>query len=127
MKFAKIIFYLAGIYGLLILLPQYFLEAKNGQDYPPAITHLAYYYGFIGVAVAFQVVFLIIARNPVKYRPFMLAAMMEKFGFVVAAIVLILQNRIEQPLFMGAMIDCVLGILFVVAYFKTPNEAARLS
>ena len=68
MKFAKIVFYVAGIYGLLVLFPQYFMEAKTGQDFPPAITHPEYYYGFIGVALAFQILFLIIARNPLQYR-----------------------------------------------------------
>jgi hypothetical protein len=29
MKFAKYTFYAAGIYGLIALLPQYFLEAKT--------------------------------------------------------------------------------------------------
>ena len=54
MKFSKIVFRTAGIYGLIVLLPQYFMQAKNGQDFPPAITHPEYYYGFIGVGIAFQ-------------------------------------------------------------------------
>jgi hypothetical protein len=39
MKFASRVFAAAGIYGLIVLVPQYFTEAKLGQDYPPAITH----------------------------------------------------------------------------------------
>jgi hypothetical protein len=54
MKFAKYTFCAAGIYGLIALLPQYFLEAKNGIDFPPAITHPEYYYGFVGVGLAFK-------------------------------------------------------------------------
>lgn len=57
MKFAKWVYRIAGIYGLLILTPQYFLETKNGIDFPPAINHPEYYYGFIGVALAWQVAF----------------------------------------------------------------------
>jgi hypothetical protein len=119
MKFAKTVFYIAGVYGLLVLVPQYFLEEKNGRDYPPAITHPEYYYGFIGVALAWQVLFLIIARNPVRYRAAMLAAMIEKFSFVIAAVVLLMQNRIPMPMFGAAMIDLFLGMLFVVAFLKT--------
>lgn len=52
MRFTSRLFLIAGIYGLLVLVPQYFLEEKNGRDYPPAITHPEYYYGFVGVAVA---------------------------------------------------------------------------
>jgi len=58
MKFAKVVFLVAGIYGLIVLLPLYFMEAQTGRDYPPPITHPEYYYGFIGVAVAWQLVFL---------------------------------------------------------------------
>ena len=64
MKFAKWTYLIAGIYGLLILLPQYFLEVQNGIDYPPPINHPEYYYGFIGIAVAWQIAFLIISRDP---------------------------------------------------------------
>ena len=64
MVFARRVFGVAGIYGLLVLLPQYFTEAKTGADFPPPITHPEYYYGFVGVAVAWQVLFLILARDP---------------------------------------------------------------
>lgn len=89
MKFAKYTFYAAGIYGLIVLLPQFFLLEKIGQDYPPAITHPEYFYGFVSVAVAFQIVFLIIGSNPVRYRAMMLAALVEKFPFAVIVLSLI--------------------------------------
>ena len=37
MKFARIVLLLAGIYGLLILTPIYFIENEIGRDTPPAI------------------------------------------------------------------------------------------
>jgi hypothetical protein len=63
MIFARRLFLLAGIYGILVLAPQYFLEAKLGQDYPPPITHPEQFYGFIGVALAWQAAFLLISRT----------------------------------------------------------------
>lgn len=122
MKFSKIVFYLAGIYGLIVLLPQYFLEEKNGLDFPSAITHPEYYYGFIGVAVAFQFVFLVIARDPVRYRMMMLPSVLEKLSFGIAAPVLFLQNRLAALTLGFAVIDLVLGALFAIAYFKTRDE-----
>lgn len=86
MKFDKTVFYIAGVYGLIVLAPQYFWEEKNGSDFPTAITHLEYYYGFIGAAPAFQILFLIIARNPERYRAAMIPAMIEKFSFGIANI-----------------------------------------
>jgi hypothetical protein len=119
MKFAKRIFSIAGIYGLLVLLPQYFLEAKNGRDFPPPITHPEYYYGFIGVGLAWQVLFLIIARDPVRYRAMMIPSVLEKATFGVAAIVLFLYGRLSPVVLGFGMIDLIFGALFILAYAKT--------
>ena len=70
MNFAKWVFLLAGIYGLLVVTPQFFLEQRVNRDYPPAITHPEYFYGFAGVALAWQVAFLIISRDPARYRTY---------------------------------------------------------
>lgn len=121
MKFAKYTFLIAGIYGLLALLPQYFLEEMNGRDFPPAITHPEYYYGFVGVALVWQIVFLIISRNPVKYRPLMIPAILEKAVFGIPVLILFLQNRVSTSIFGAGLIDLLLGILFVAAYLKTDN------
>lgn len=122
MKFSRTVFLVAGIYGLLVLVPQYFLEAKNSADYPPAITHPEYFYGFVGVAVAFQFVFLIISRDPVRYRPMMLASVIEKFSFAAAAILLYSYDRIYPAVLAFGTIDLVLGVLFIISFFKTPAE-----
>ena len=122
MKFAKYTFYTAGIYGLIVLLPQYFLEEKNGRDYPPAINHPEYYYGFVGVALAFQIAFLIIASNPVRYRTMMIAGMVEKFSFAIAVYVLFAMGRVASIMVGLASIDLTLGLLFIVSYLKTNQE-----
>jgi hypothetical protein len=119
MVFAKWVFRIAGIYGLLVLLPQYFLEAQIGRDNPPAITHPEYFYGFVGVAIAWQIVFLIIARDPIKYRLLMLPAVIEKATFSIAVFVLFAQGRVSNDMLAAGSIDFVLGVLFVVAYRKS--------
>ncbi len=98
--------------------PQYFLETKNGIDYPPVINHPEYYYGFIGVALAWQVAFLIIARDPKRYRPLMLATVIEKYSYGIALFVLYGQGRIVMTILILGIIDTVLGTLFAVAYQK---------
>ncbi len=125
MKLARWIFRIAGIYGLLVVIPMYFQEAQVGRDYPPAITHPEYYYGFAGVTLAFQLVFLLLSTDPLRYRPIMLVGIVEKFSYAIAAIVLLLQNRIPLPMFAAGMIDLVLGISFLVAYFATAEAARR--
>lgn len=118
MKFAKYTFLIAGIYGLLALLPQYFLEAKIAADSPPAITHPEFFYGFIGVGIAFQIVFLIIATNPAKYRLMILPSIVEKFSFAIATTLLFTNGRLAPQIFAAGLIDMLLGILFVVSWFK---------
>ena len=122
MRFAKIVFLVAGIYGLIVLVPQYFFEERTGHDYPPPITHPEYYYGFIGLAVVWQFVFLILSRDPVRYRPLMIPSILEKACFAIPAVILLLQHRIPIVLFGAAMVDAFLGVLFLIAYLKT-NDA----
>ena len=43
MKFAKWLFAIAGIYGLLVVAPLYWREEQITHDYPPAITHPEYF------------------------------------------------------------------------------------
>jgi hypothetical protein len=124
MRFAKYTFLTAGIYGIIVLLPQYFLETRIGLDSPPPLTHVEFFYGFIGVAVAFQIVFILIGLDPIRYRLMILPSIVEKFSFVIAAFVLMLQERITTQMLAGAAIDAFLGVMFVIGWFKTrPSES----
>jgi hypothetical protein len=125
MKFAKVLYLVAGVYGLLVLAPQYFLEGKNGRDFPPAITHPEYYYGFVGVAIAWQIVFLIMSRDPVRYRPIMLAAVVEKASYAIAVMILYLQGRTAALILGTGIIDMAFGALFLLAYVKTRVEPRK--
>lgn len=120
MKFAKRLFFIATIYGFIGLVPQYFMEAKNGRDFPPAITHPEYFYGFLGVALAWQVMFFFIARDPVRYRIAMLPGALEKIGFGGAAIALYLQGRAATQMLAFGSVDLIFAALFLVAFRKTP-------
>jgi len=89
-----------------------------GADNPPAITHPEYYYGFVGVALAFQLVFIIISTDPWKYRPLMLAAIFEKLAFVIPTFYLFSQGSPLGTIIIGALLDLMWAILFVASYFK---------
>ena len=119
MKFAKWVFTIAGLYGILGLTPQYFMESRVGRDFPPPITHPEHFYGFVGVALAWQILFLVIARDPARLRPAMLPAILEKLSFGVAALLLFSQGRIAALLVVFGVIDLVLAGLFFAAWRKT--------
>jgi hypothetical protein len=118
MKFARYTFAAAGVIGTLVLVPMYFLMEKTGVDNPPPVTHPEFYYGFVGVALAFQIVFLIIATDPVKYRPLMLAGIVEKFAFVIPTFYLYYQGRVTGAILIGAALDLMWGVLFVASYMR---------
>jgi hypothetical protein len=99
------------------------LERKIGVDTPPPITHPEFFYGFICVAVAWQVLFLIVSRDPIRFRPMMIPAMLEKIGFPIAVLVLYLQNRVSPTIFIPASLDLVLLVLFIAAYRQTRDSS----
>jgi len=120
-KFAKIVFWIAGGWGVLVLSPLYFLFDTIGRQDPPVITHPQFFYGFAAVTMAWQFVFFVIATNPARFRPMMIPSVLEKFGYGGTLIVLYLQNRLHaQDLALGG-IDLLFGVLFLAAFFKTSN------
>jgi len=119
MKFARFAFGIAAIWGILVLTPLYFIFDLIGRQDPPPITHPAFYYGFVSVGLTFQIVFLVIAKDPVRLRPMMIPSVLEKFGYGATLLVLYLQSRLHiQDLALGA-VDVLFGVLFIVAYLKT--------
>jgi hypothetical protein len=46
MRFAKIAFWIAAIWGVLVITPPYFMFDLIGRKDPPPITHPAFFYGF---------------------------------------------------------------------------------
>jgi hypothetical protein len=125
MTFARRVFLGAAIYGLAVLVPQYFLEAKTGRDFPPPITHVEYFYGFIGIAVAWQLAFLVMSRDPIRYRALMPIAVVEKLAFGLPAIVLFLSGRLSAQMLGAGLIDLFLGALFIASYLRTSNAAVE--
>jgi hypothetical protein len=125
MRFANWVFLWAGISGILMVAPPYFLERQTGVDYPPPITHPEYYYGFFGVTLAWQLLFLVIASDPTRYRTAMLPAMVEKASFAGSIPILYAAGRVAAVWIGFASLDATWLVLFVVAYLRTPKEAPK--
>jgi hypothetical protein len=75
--------------------------------------------GFVAVALAWQVGFVVIARDPVRLRLMMIPAVLEKFGYGISLIVLYLQHRLHGVDVAFGGIDLLLGLLFLVAFART--------
>jgi hypothetical protein len=117
--FAKRVFQIAGIYGLAVMLPQYFMEKAVGQRFPPPITHPEQFYGFIGVAIAWQFAFLLISCDVVRFRLFMLPAILEKLSFGIPVLVLYAQGRVAPMVVCVGATDLVLAVCFFLAFRGT--------
>lgn len=125
MTFAKWVFRLSGIVGLLIIVPMFFTERQFNADYPPPVTHPEFYYGFLGVTLAWQILFLIISTDPVGLRKVIPAAMLEKLSYVIAAPVLYFAGRTPGMMAAGAILDALWLVLFTLAYLKlSPRRAS---
>ena len=122
MRFAKAVFWVAGIWGILMITPLYFIFELIGKKDPPAITHPGFYYGFVGVALAWQIAFLVIARDPVRLRPMMIPSMVEKFSYAITVVALVMQGRMHGSDLVFAGTDLSLGVLFVIAYVGTREK-----
>src|SRR3954453_7938782 len=92
--FARRLFLIAGIYGVLVVAPLYGLEKRIGEQNPPAITHPEFYYGFVCVTLAWQLVYLMLSRDPLRYRPVLLPAIVGKVGFALSVFILCVQGRL---------------------------------
>ncbi len=121
--FASRVFWIAALYGLIALVPQFFLEDKTGRDFPPAITHPEFFYAFLGVALAWQLAFVLIARDPIRFRPMMIPSALEKIAFGITGVSLYLTGRAGWLVLAAAIIDLVFSSTFFIAYGKTPKKA----
>lgn len=133
MTFAKWVFTIGGLFGLLMITPLFFLEAQMAALSGAPLSQPENYYGFVGVIFAWQLVYLLIGRDPARYRPIMLLGALGKVIFVTATWTLAVQGRTAIATAYIASSDLLLAVLFVVAWFRTrpgqgvlaTTEAAR--
>lgn len=108
MTYIRIIFALAAAWGFLALVPGLFGEAGPRPEY---------YYGFIGIALVFQLIFILIATDPARYRALIPIAILEKLSFFLPVSILYAQGRVGMgPVFFGAMVDGLFMLLFALAW-----------
>jgi hypothetical protein len=120
MRFAKIVFWIAGIWGVVVLTPLYFMFDLISRNDPPPITHPGFFYGFAGTGLAWQIAFFFIAKDPVRHRPLMIPSVVEKFSYGAAVVVLVLRGRMHRSDLVFGGVDLLFGVLFAIAYLKTP-------
>jgi hypothetical protein len=63
-RLAQIVFLGAGIWGIAVLTPFYWLVDLTGRRYDPPTAYPHFFYGFLAVALAWQLAFLAIGWSP---------------------------------------------------------------
>ena len=113
MRLAKWIFLIAGIWGLLALLPLLFAERMMGVLQPEL------YYGFVCLNICWQVAYLLISTEPARYRPMMIVAILAKGSAFVALTWLYLLERVAVHWAAIGALDGLLAVLFLAAFLAT--------
>lgn len=119
MRFARRVYVGAGIWGLAVLLPLFALVDVTGRRYAPPTDYPHFFYGFVAVAIAWQVAFLVIGSDPARFRALMVPSVIEKMGWVVTLVVLYATGHISAVDAQASVPDFVLGLLFIMAFIKT--------
>jgi hypothetical protein len=126
-KFTGRLMLVSGIYGLAVVTPLLFLEQQLSQRFPPAITHPELYYGFVWVTLAWQIAYLIMSRDPLRFRPMLIPAIVGKAGFATSVFVLAAKNRIPTSSIGLAPIDLILAALFIWAFVALGKQTTPVS
>lgn len=118
MTFAKWVFTIGGIWGVIVIAPLFFMENSLAAMTGP-FSHPDTYYGFAASTLAWQFGYLLIGRDPVRYRPFMLLGAFGKAVFFGACWTLAILGRVQPLVAWAVTPDIILAILFVVAWWRT--------
>jgi hypothetical protein len=110
MTFARVVFWIAGSFGLAALIPLYRTPGSP------------LYYGLLATLVAWQAAFFVIGWNPRQFRLLMIPAVLEKALWMLTLLVLCMKGQTAwSQLAINAATHGLLGVLFVVAFIKTQN------
>ena len=118
MKLARAVFFLAGIFGVIVL-------TRGYLNAPPRWVGPVFYYGFLGVGLSWQPAFFLIGTDPVRYRPVMLAGAMAKLSFFGTCMVLVYSGQLKLGVTVyTSFCDAAFAVLFIAAFVllatKTP-------
>ena len=113
-RFARRMFRWAAVYGAIVLTPMYFL--------PPPAERTEAYFGFIGSALAFQLVYWIIGGDPLRYRALMPVGVLAKLSFAIPALTLFALGRLDALTAVPVGIDVLLALGFLWAWRVTSSR-----
>jgi hypothetical protein len=125
-RFARIVFVVAGVLGLLLLLPLAYSAVVDGQGILPGLGGAGMFFlGFVAQYMCWQILYLVLATNPVRYRPMMIPAFFAQAMGALYPQWLYLYGF--EPWVPVAAVEIALAILFLVAYWTTGQPRAPVN
>ena len=115
MTFARWVFLIAGLYGVIILAPMLLLERQMA----PGAVHPVFFYAWVSTGLAWQILFIVLSMNPIRYRPMMLVCVLQKMTALIAIPWLYGLGRVGGIWLGAAASDLVFAVLFLSAYRAT--------
>lgn len=117
MKFARWVFLIAGILGLLPVLLLAYDTIANGEVILPDFASMGlFFYVFVFQYVCWQILYIVLASDPVRYRPVMIPSFFAKVSAPFNPIWLFLFGfNYWIPI---AVVDVVFAILFLIAFWS---------
>lgn len=107
-KSATRVFAIAALYGFVAVPSLYFTDAPD--------PHRLMYFAFAGIALVFQGVFVMIARNPRHYAALMPLCVFEKLSFGIPAIAFAARGQADAMTGLGGAIDLVFAAAFFISW-----------
>ena len=118
MKFAKLVFWCAGLGGVLGLTPLYFILHFIDLRSSPPVSQPVFWLSGRCPGLALRI--CLIGTDPVRFRPMMAPVIFRKFVFVATVLILAPSASGEFRSALGCWYRFPLGFLFVASFFKTP-------
>ena len=122
MKLARWIFLVAGILGLLMVAPVAFTLVAGGKTILPDAANLGLFiYVMVLQHICWQILFIILAREPIRYRPMMLlASFVEALTSLNPIWLFFFGVKYWIPI---VVVYLAFALLFIVAFWWTGRES----
>jgi len=121
MRLAQWVFRVAGVYGILVVAPMLFLERQLAAG----AVHPVFFYGWVSVNLAWQLLFLVLSSDPARFRPMILVCFFQKATAAIAIPWLFVAHRVGGMWLGAAVVDLVFALLFLAAYRATGDPTVR--
>jgi hypothetical protein len=127
MAFARLAYLLAGLWGVVVIALGYASYVTGADQSLAAIARPEMIHGFFLTAMPWQLLFLVISRDPLRYNAVMPVTVLEKLPFAAITLAMFAKGQVSPTMGFFAAMDGLLGVCFCVAYWLTRRAASANS